>query len=38
MERYRAIDEQVYAELSAHERRAFAEPAPATTRAERRRA
>jgi bacterioferritin (cytochrome b1) len=37
MERYRAIDEQVYAELSADERRAFGEPAP-PTKAERRRA
>jgi len=37
MERYRAIDEQVYAELSAAERRAFGDPA-ASTKAERRRA
>jgi bacterioferritin (cytochrome b1) len=37
MERYRAIDEQVYAELSADERCAFGEPVPAT-KAERRRA
>jgi len=30
MERYRAIDEQVYAELSAHERQAFATPRAAS--------
>ena len=35
MERYRAIDEQVYAELSAHERQAFAAPAEAAKEARR---
>jgi rubrerythrin len=35
MERYRAIDEQVYAELSARERQAFAAPAEAAKEARR---